>query len=93
MLGVHADHHFGSWADKPPVAGQAEEIARDLDPSARQRLSAGNGTKGPRLHDWTYCELADLDAAEYDEAGARVWTRVLLIRRNIADADMAFFST
>jgi len=93
VLGVHADHHFGSWADKPPVAGQAEEIARDLDPSAWQRLSAGNGTKGPRLHDWAYCELADLDAAEYDEARAGVWTRGLLIRRNIVDADIAFFST
>lgn len=93
VLGVHSDHHFGSWADKPPIAGQAEEIARDLDPSAWQRLSAGDGTKGPRLHDWAYCELADLDAAEYDEARAGVWTRGLLIRRNIADADMAFFST
>lgn len=93
VLGVHADRHFGSWADKPPVAGQAEEIAHDLDPSAWQRLSAGDGTKGPRLHDWAYCELADVDAAEYDEARAGVWTRGLLIRRNIADADMAFFST
>jgi SRSO17 transposase len=23
-------------------------------------LSAGDGTKGARLHDWVYCELADL---------------------------------
>ena len=56
-------------------------------------MSAGNGTKGPRLHDWAYCELTDLDAAEYDEARAGMWTRGLLIRRNIVDADMAFFST
>ena len=25
------------------------------------------GTKGERLYDWAYCELADLEAAEYDE--------------------------
>ncbi len=50
-----------------PVAGTAQEIARDLDPSAWQRLSAGEGTKGARLHDWAYCELADLDADEYNE--------------------------
>jgi SRSO17 transposase len=37
--------------------------------------------------------LADLDAAEYDENRSEVWTRGLLIRRNIADKDMAFFST
>jgi hypothetical protein len=49
------------------VAGKAEEIARDLAPDAWQRLSAGEGTKGARLHDWAYCELADLGADEYDE--------------------------
>ena len=39
------------------------------------------------------CELADLDAAEYDAARSGLWTRGLLIRRNIADGDLAFFST
>jgi SRSO17 transposase len=93
VLGVSGSHHFGSWSGKPPVAGAAEEIARDLDPSAYKRLSAGDGTKGARLHDWAYCELADLDAAEYDEDRSGAWTRGLLIRRNIADGDLAFFTT
>jgi SRSO17 transposase len=93
VLGVSGNHHFGSWNRNPPVAGTAEAIARDLDGSAWRRLSAGRGTKGARLHDWTYCELADLDAAEYDDERAGLWTRGLLIRRNIADADVAFFST
>jgi SRSO17 transposase len=93
VLGVNANHHFGSWHGKPQLAGTAEQIARTLDPSAWQRLSAGDGTKGARLHDWVYCELADLDAAEYDDAHTGLWTRGLLIRRNIADGDLAFFST
>jgi SRSO17 transposase len=93
VLGVNANHHFGSWHGKPQRAGSAEEIARTLDPSAWQRLSAGDGTKGARLHDWVYCELADLDAAEYDDTRTGLWTRGLLIRRNIADGDLAFFST
>ena len=38
---------------------------RTSTPSAWQRLSAGDGTKGARLHDWAYCELADLEAADY----------------------------
>jgi len=93
VLGVKSDHHFGSWSGKLPVAGTAQEIARDLDPSAWQRLSAGEGTKGARLHDWAYCELADLDADEYDETKSGLWTRGLLIRRNISDGDLAFFTT
>jgi SRSO17 transposase len=97
VLGVNANHHFGSWGDKPPVAGTAEEIARDLDPALWQRLSAGEGTKGARLHDWAYCELADLEAAEYDENRSGLCTRGLLIRRNIingtTDGTLAFFST
>jgi SRSO17 transposase len=93
VLGVSANHHFGSWQGKPRVAGTAEQIARDIDPSLWRRLSAEHGMKGARLYDWVYCELADLDASEYDNERTGLWTRGLLIRRNIADGDLAFFST
>jgi SRSO17 transposase len=92
VLGVASSHPFRSW-DKPLAAGTAEAIAKGLDAAAWKRLSAGEGTKGPRLHDWAYCELADMDAGEYDEARSGPWTRGLLIRRNIADGDLAFFTT
>ena len=42
VLGVKSDHHFGSWAGKPLLAGKAEDIARELEPEAWQRLSAGD---------------------------------------------------
>jgi SRSO17 transposase len=93
VLGVTAQHPFCSWIGKPPVAGTAAEIARGLDPAAWQRLSAGEGSKGPRLDDWAYCELADLEAAEYDPDRSGLWTRGLLIRRNLIDGELAFFST
>jgi len=94
VLGVSSDHLFNSWGDKPPIGGSAEQIARDLPASQWQRLSAGDGTKGPRLYDWAYCELADLDAqADYGCPTPGCWTRGLLIRRTIADAELAFFST
>ena len=93
VLGVNSTHQFRSWQSKPPVAGTAEEIAGRVDPSRWQRLSADDGTMGARLHDWVYCELADLDAREYDAARTGLWTRGLLIRRNLADGDLAFFST
>lgn len=92
VLGVTGKHHFRSWG-KQPVAGTAGEIAAGLDPSSWKRLSAGEGTKGARLHDWAYIELADLDAAAFYKAADGTWTRGLLIRRNIADGDLAFFST
>ena len=93
VLGVNANSQFNSWIGKPRVAGTAEEIARDLDPAAWQRLSAGDGTKGARLYDWTYLELADLEADEYRAGSVGVWTRGLLIRRSITDGAYAFFTT
>ena len=93
VLGVAATSQFNSWGAKPPVAGTAAAIADNLDPSAWHRLSAGTGAKGERLFDWAYLELADLDATEYNESLSGLWTRGLLIRRNIADGNLAFFAT
>jgi len=93
VLGAHATDQFYSWIGKPEVAGTAEQIAQELAPEAWQRLSAGDGTKGLRLYDWAYVELADLAAEEYNEDLTGPWTRGLLIRRSLADGDLAFFST
>src|SRR4051812_19756748 len=66
VLGVSATQPFNAWIGKPEVAGTAEAIARGLEPSAWIRLSAGEGTKGARLYDWAYLELADLVADEFN---------------------------
>jgi SRSO17 transposase len=93
VLGVASNHVFHSWGKKQLVGGTAAKIAQGLPKSAWRRLSSGEGTKGPRLHDWAYVELADLDAGQYNSALTGEWTRGLLIRQNIADGDLAFFST
>lgn len=93
VLGVASSHVFHSWGRKPLVGGSAAKLAQNLPKNAWRRLSAGEGTKGPRLHDWAYLELADLDAGEFNSSLAGEWTRGLLFRRNIADGDLAFFST
>jgi SRSO17 transposase len=91
--GVKATDVFASWIGKPPVNGTAEAIAEGRAPPAWQRLSAGDGTKGPRLYDWSHLELADLDAAAFDGLSNGLWTRGLLIRRSISDGERAYFST
>lgn len=93
VLGVASNHVFRSWGKKQLVGGTAAKIAQDLCKKVWRRLSSGEGTKGPRLHDWAYLELADLDASEYNDTLTGEWTRGLLIRRNLADGDLAFFST
>jgi SRSO17 transposase len=93
VLGVSANHWFASWNKLEPVSGTAEEIAKEIPSSDWKRLSAGDGTKGPRLHDRCYLELADLDAEEFNDENHGLWTRGLLIRRNIADDDLAYFTT
>ena len=92
VLGVTGTHLFCSWG-KAPVAGTAEEIAQALPASAWIRLSAGDGTKGPRRYDWAYLELADLDAEEVGCPAPGTWTRGLLIRRSLGDASLACFTT
>jgi SRSO17 transposase len=93
VRGVASNHLFHSWGKRPPVAGTAAAIAQGLPEKDWRRLASGEGTKGPRWHDWTYLELADLDASHYNNDLTGEWTRGFLIRRNIADGSLAFFAT
>jgi SRSO17 transposase len=93
VLGVNATRPFNAWIGKPEVAGTAEGIAGGLPEAAWQRLSAGSGSKGERLYAWAYCELADLEPGDHDATWTGPWTRGLLIRRNLSDGELAFFTT
>src|SRR3979490_2633700 len=93
VVGVSSAHVFRSWGKRRSVSGTAADIASTRRSSDWKRLSAGAGTKGPRLHDWCYLELADLEAEQFNSANDGLWTRGLLIRRRIADDDLAFFTT
>ncbi len=92
--GVTGAARFNSWGKPEAVAGTAEGIAKALPEGAWARLSAGEGTKGPRAFDWAYLELADLDPADVGAPpGLGTWTRGLLVRRRPGDGELAFFST
>ncbi len=74
--------------------GARPSSLQKLPKTAWRRLSSGEGTKGPRRHDWRpISNWPDLDASEYSITVSGAWTRGLLIRRNIVDGDLAFFST
>ena len=93
VLGVKGTHTVKAWIDTPWISGTAEQVAQALPPSAWKCCSAGEGTQGPRLHEWAYLELADLEASDYDPSGTGLWTRGLLIRRRLVDGELAYFTT
>ena len=94
VLGVASSHSFTSWSPALAVSGTAQGIAKALAAEDWVRRSAGDGTKGPRLYDWAYLELADLDPEDVGApAGLGLWTRGLLIRRRPADGALAYFTT
>ncbi|MHB8387863.1 IS701 family transposase [Metallibacterium sp.] len=92
VLGVNANHWFGSWNAGIVVAGEAKDIAGALPAGFWKRLPAGHGTKGERLCDRACCPLADPDAAEFDAPVPGLWTRGMLIRRSLADGELACFT-
>ncbi len=64
------------------------------DPVRLQATSApseiGFATKP---HDWCYLELADRQPEDFYDDNHGLWARGLLIRRNIAEGDLAYFIT
>jgi SRSO17 transposase len=66
--------------------GRVEDLMGELTSDDWQRLSAGEGAKGPRLYDWAY--------AAYGSDAAPGWEKGVLIRRSLAEPDqLAFYLT
>lgn len=57
----------------------ASEIAAQVQ--SWQRLSAGDGSKGPRLYDWAWTPLWRLQLTPEEQA----WGHWLLVRRSLDD--------
>ncbi len=65
----------------------AKQIAAELPPTAWQRHSSGNGTKGPRWYDWAWQE-AWWPATTTTE----LWSQWLLVRRSVQDpTDVSYY--
>ncbi len=75
------------WADTEDGSAQvaARELAQQIPDDRWQRLSAGDGSKGPRLYDWGWLPIGP--GSEPDQG------RWLLVRRSIVDPeDLAYYA-
>ena len=84
VLTVPANQHVwvgdGSERQEQPVA----EVAAGLAAGHWQRVSCGDGAKGPRLYDWAWVPVAGLV-----QTG---WGHWLLIRRSLSDpSELAYY--
>lgn len=78
------------WAVLDGHWGQprADAIAAHIAETDWQRLSAGDGAKGPRLYDWARVSLARLQLSAEEQR----WEHRLLVRRSLSDpTDLAYY--
>jgi SRSO17 transposase len=61
------------------VETRADTLAAGLPPQAWKRISAGAGSKGPRVYQWARVAIRPLE-----DSGAGYW---LLVRRSLSDPD------
>ena len=66
-------------ANQGVIKRTAVEVARDLPAERWHRLSAGDGTKGPRAYDWATESLI--------APGTKAGNHTLLVRRSLTDRD------
>jgi SRSO17 transposase len=80
VLAVSCDHLV--WADGQQQ--RVDALFAALPAGAWQRLSAGEGSQGPRLYDWAWVPLP--------AAGTPSWARWVLARRSLSDpTELAYY--
>jgi SRSO17 transposase len=84
VLAVSCDERVGVDGGDAAPREEVAAVAARLAPPAWERLSAGNGAKGPRLYDWALIPLAELSPSG--------WERFLLVRRSLRDpTELAYY--
>lgn len=81
VVGVRSD--FAVWSGFRQV--RATAVLAEVPADAWQRLSCGDGAKGPRVYDWALLRTNSPDPDEY--------ARWVLIRRSVSDpTEVAYFA-
>ena len=79
VLAIKSNEKLWVLTDKGPRQVRADQLATGVENSHWMRLSAGNGTKGPRVYDWARVVIRPLREPEKG-----YW---LLVRRSIAQPE------
>ncbi len=84
VLAIKRSEPLWVASEHGPAQRRASAIAASLAAEDWQRLSAGQGAKGPRLYDWARVPIRPLH-----EPG---WAHWLLVRRSLRDPeDLAYY--
>jgi SRSO17 transposase len=85
VLAIRRNEALWVWvAGDGPMQIEAQELASLVEGGDWQRLSAGDGEKGPRLYDWAAVPVRPLRE--------RAWAHWLLVRRSLSDpSDLAYY--
>lgn len=79
VLAIKSNEKLWAWAEEGPGQVRADRLASQVEGSDWARLSAGDGSKGTRIYDWTWVAIRPLR-----EPGKGYW---LLVRRSIAQPE------
>jgi SRSO17 transposase len=83
VLAVKRDEPLWVFDEQGPGQVAADRLAEAATSEEWARLSAGDGSKGPRLYDWALIELFRLQLTEEE----RYWGHWLLVRRSLEDPE------
>ena len=84
VLGVKSNEPLWVNTDRGPVQVAARELAEEIPDEEWHRISAGDGSKGPRIYDWGRVPIRPLSGQ-----AKGYW---LLVRRSVTDpGDLAYY--
>ena len=84
VLVIRSNEKLWALTDEGSLQVRADRLASQVDESGWQRLSTGDGAKGPRVYDWAMVDIRPLR-----EPGKGCW---LLARRSVAKpGELAYY--
>lgn len=84
VVAVPKSQSVGTGVGYGNTGSRADAVTADAPEQAWKRLSAGDGTKGPRVYDWA---MATLSPHAEDHLGGGGFQRWLLVRRSLTPND------
>ena len=57
VLAIKSNEKLWAWTEEGPMQVRADRLASQVAESDWARLSVGEGSKGPRMYDWTWVAI------------------------------------